>query len=501
MGSLVSLQATTELRHKVFRTYLPAAPWETATSILACAAYTTDSRIAKQLFAGCMRRNAPLVGTLPCRAWRFCEATEQAYGDEHNVLRTHTLLPLYLHGMDPELRSRAESQLIGGTRSRICAPRLRPVLECGNRYGLQCPECAAEAHHNYGRRVSFCFHCAPFVTRCPLHECRLFSDDECSTLESMLATARGTLPAINALRFARLAKRIACDSVEDVIVDIWSRLRDRGYICPGGSIRLAALRSNFSKMFSAGFEDVRLNELLASADPCETFVRCVLKNRATHPVYLVLMDWLSTDVDFAKSVPSHSVGRASTAAIRKVPASSLTTIKRHEWTEHLRRYPSMTRTQTRLLLPATWVWLYRHDREWLNNNQPPRTRPNGTRRRMPFPQQVAQSISSSKGELRSRQKWFPPLPSAYQMRLSYGMSDYGFNWAARELGGVGRHAALPALKEVFVAKRVAAAITALNETGMTHSEVNVARQARLRLSTVVRYRRLFVPSTAHLHGT
>lgn len=484
----------------MLRTYLPAAPWETATSVLACAAYTTDSHTAKQLFARCMRGNAPLVGTLPCRAWRFCEATERAYGDEQTVLRTHTLLPLYLHGMGPELRSRVESQLISGTRSRICAPRLRPLLECGNRYGLQCPECAAEARQNYGRRISVCFHCAPFVTRCPLHECQLFSDDECSTLESMLATAHGTLPTKNALRFARLAKHLTCDSVENVIVDIWSRLRDRGYVCTGGSIRLAMLQSNFSKMFSAGFEDVRLNELLASADACESFVRSVLKNRATHPVYLVLMDWLSTDVDSAKSAPSHSVGRASTAEIRKIPALSLTTMKRLEWTEHLRRCPSMTRTQTRLLLPATWAWLYRHDREWLNNSQPPRIRPKGARRKMPFPQQVAESISANNDELRSRQGGLPPLPSAYQTRLAYGMNDYGFNWAAHELGGAGRYAALPARKEVFVARRVAAAITALNEMGVTHSDVNVARQARLRLSTVVQYQRLIARSTAHLHG-
>lgn len=45
---------------------------------------------------------------------------------------------------------------------------------------------------------------------------------------------------------------------------------------------------------------------------------------------------------------------------------------RSEWLAIQRRYVSESSTELRAYLPATYMWLYRHDKEWLLQNSPPR---------------------------------------------------------------------------------------------------------------------------------
>jgi len=151
----------------MMRTYVPAVPGESAISILKTVAQTTDSELARHLIAICERTCSPRIGSLPCGAKLFCQATEDAFGSPEHVLLTHTLAPLYLYGMPSTMQATAVAQLIDAPRHRTCWPRLPPFLECGNRSGLQCSGCARLAHEAHGRRVSYCAHCIHFVTRCP----------------------------------------------------------------------------------------------------------------------------------------------------------------------------------------------------------------------------------------------------------------------------------------------------------------------------------------------
>lgn len=283
----------------MLRTYVPASAGETATSLLEAAALTTGTEAARRLSGRCYRRCAPLVGTLPSRAKLFCEATEGAYGAPEHVVSEFSLAPLYFQGMSPLLQRKLVAQLVDGLHSRTCCPRLRPFIQCGNRHGLQCPECARFAAEVLGRRVSYCIHCIDFVTRCPIHECKLVSDDGCSSLEEMLASHAGANTARNATRYAQVAHAMArgCSS-RQTREGILRRLREKHYFSETGRCRLDSLRSAFAAVFSDGFEDVRLNDLLASTDVEATSVRMLNRqDRAIHPVFLILLEWLSAEVD------------------------------------------------------------------------------------------------------------------------------------------------------------------------------------------------------------
>jgi len=70
------------------------------------------------------------------------------------------------------------------------------------------------------------------------------------------------------------------------------------------------------------------------------------------------------------------------------------------------------------------------------------------------------------------------------------MSDYRFERAADVFNGAGKKAALPAAREAFVERRVAGAMAELSAAGASLDIATVARRARLRISTVEKYRRL-----------
>ena len=483
------------------RTYLPAAIGETAISILATVAHTTDSQLAKRLLAVCERRCSPLVGSLPCPAALFFEATEGAYGTPERTLSENSLFRLYTQGMCSSMQLRAERQLIVGTRSRTCFPRLPVFIECGNRFGLQCPECARDAYETYGRRVSYCCHCVQFVTRCPLHECDLYCDDECSSLESLLSRCHEPRAARNAVGYARVARQLTFDCPHGRgRAEVQRRLLSKGFITETGRVRVTELDDAFTKLFSARFEDVRLNELVQRKDFIQTCVRALMREeRAMHPVLLILMEWLASEVEAIRSAPSvrrrrtvatDDTVRATPIGTRFQPMPEQLQAKRSEWSDHRERCTGMSRTQMRRLLPGTWAWLYRHDRDWLTRNQSPRNRPIPKRALAEMPQPVSEVIRSNQRDLRCHNAGLLALPSAYQTRLAYGMSDYRFERAADVFNGAGKKAALPAAREAFVERRVAGAMAELSAAGASLDIATVARRARLRISTVEKYRRL-----------
>ncbi|NYH21711.1 hypothetical protein [Paraburkholderia bryophila] len=69
------------------------------------------------------------------------------------------------------------------------------------------------------------------------------------------------------------------------------------------------------------------------------------------------------------------------------------------------------------------------------------------------------------------------------------MNQYLFDRATQAFGGAGKAAQLPARREVFIVRRLESAISVLAANEMAMDVASVAREARLRISTVLRYQR------------
>jgi hypothetical protein len=77
----------------------------------------------------------------------------------------------------------------------------------------------------------------------------------------------------------------------------------------------------------------------------------------------------SSSLDNAQMIPS-------------VDRSLIPAPQREDWTNLQLQYPDATKTELRRLSAATYAWLYRHDRNWLNGNSPALQQPTATNERV-----------------------------------------------------------------------------------------------------------------------
>ncbi|MDR5879418.1 TnsD family Tn7-like transposition protein [Caballeronia sp. LZ032] len=469
------------------RVQFPAWPGESVTSIADMVAKTSGTHAVRKLLRTGIRRGVLLYGSLPCRVQQFCDATSSAYGDEHDLLANHTLHRFATSGMEAAMAERTAEHIVFGTVTRTKYPKLMPGFECGNRFGLQCPECALEATRVAGRRISYVAHCIPYATRCPWHGCKLVCDSECSSLEILLSQNRGQAREANALRYARLARSIHQNTVPGAL---WSRIRanlqDKGYATEEGRLRLKELRPRFLGLFSEGFEDARLTQLAADWHIIESCIRAANRvDRAAPASILVLFDWAAHEIEPIRRKPS----RANLGYQKSMEERLFRDVHRKRWLDHSSAAPTATRTHLRHSALGLWTWLYRNDRPWLLANQRPARRPNNPRRTHEIPESVLSTIRGNSVDMRERTGGREPLPSAYQMRLSYGMNDYLFDRVTRTLRRIPNPAQRPAAREVFVSRRFRRAADRNVVEGLPRDIASVSRQARLRVETVQKFNR------------
>lgn len=483
----------------MFATFYPAATQESAFSLLATASASTPEYRVHHAVAIAFRRCSPLIYTMPCRLEEFCYLTQNAYGMPNDVLREHTLFNFFCCGLTPNLRIRLHNQLTSGTRSRTCAPRMSVFLECGNRFGLDCPECTRETQRQIGRRVSLCQFCIPFVTRCPLHQCKLVLVDECSKMEILARSQSTRESTANSLRFAEIGRYFSL-----IVSDMNCRatliemLKAKGYTNAAGHASLAKLCRDFCAFFSDGFEDRRLTILIERRTIPESVIRQLgREERAVHPVFMMLMHWFLTD--------SQGITRRSPAASRRdveaivtsalegplsCPDVSTIQLKRNAWITHVDRLHKISRTQTRLLVPALWIWLYRHDRRWLDAHQTVKRQPRRHKKNVALPDFLRTILSSYRDESGEQKNSPPLLQTAYQTRLRYGLNDYAFERSCAEIHGTGSKAQMPAAPQAFIAKRITWAKENLMRNGESLNEAVVARRACLRLETLRQHNKI-----------
>ena len=460
----------------------PSVPRETVTSIAAMVAQTTASKEAKEISHLGNRRGLLLYSTLPCRAQRFCAITDNAYGDAMELLARHTLVAYGTCGMSPQMAEAATRNIAFGAASRTMFPRLLPGVESGNRYGLRCPECTLELLGVWFRRASLCAHCIPYVTRCPWHDCFLVCEHECSTLEMLMSKAGDKARASNSLRYAQLS----CAASEVVSFEpIWPKtfgmLREKGYVTSSGRLRTEQLHTDIRKLFSAGFEDERLSYLVNDTGALDLCIQAARRtDRAAPAPILVLMYQATCEVDEVARRPARRT---------EEPATLTTDSERRDrsralWTTHMNRHREMSRTQLRKSMPSVWTWLHRHDDAWLSANQVPARRRFGGRKHHELPVFVTRAISDSTLDRRAHTGGREPLPSAYQFRIAYGMSDFLFERSTTNSSAVGNAAQLPGRREVFIHKRARRALEELTQLNMPLDIATVARTARLRIATI-----------------
>ncbi len=70
---------------------------------------------------------------------------------------------------------------------------------------------------------------------------------------------------------------------------------------------------------------------------------------------------------------------------------------REKWNKLRKQYPEMGKTQLRQIDKALFAWLYRNDREWLNQNSPDRKATNAVNSRVNWNQRDNKILSQVKG--------------------------------------------------------------------------------------------------------
>lgn len=55
-----------------------------------------------------------------------------------------------------------------------------------------------------------------------------------------------------------------------------------------------------------------------------------------------------------------------------IPSMDSEEYYKKRWVDHLATNSKLSRTELRIQLPSVYTWLYRHDKQWLFNNLPPK---------------------------------------------------------------------------------------------------------------------------------
>lgn len=412
-----------------YRTYFPAANDESAASILAMVVHTTDSAEARRIHFASLQRANPLANSLPCRAMRFCAVTEGAYGGPSRVLAAHSLLSWNSIGMSPESAQALELALTDGKRRTPC-PTFDALLRCGNRTALKCPECSRIDQYRYGRSANYCTHCIDYVTRCLRHEMLLECAGDSSRLEALLIHERNDCARENSLQFARVAANLAAACPrQPAWREIVRLLREKQFVSESGRWHVAALRSEFQKIFHAGFEDPRLTYITEHGDYVEAAVRATSKGRSVHPVMVTLLRMFATDVE---ALPVHKP-HFRPRPVGPAPEALLKT-QRSAWLDIASRGTGLSRSETRLQAPALWTWLYRNDKAWLEAHQECVHHSRAVHRLQRIPAAVSDTIAVLQVDPLGQVHGGATPPSAYRMRLAYGIREYAFNRVRKKPG-------------------------------------------------------------------
>lgn len=461
---------------------------ESATSILVADAAVSVDPAVKHLAHLSFRRGGGFLYSLPCRLGAWQQVLGDLYGSAEHILTEHSCFPAFAAGMSADCAARGVVQLQFLTRSRTVFPRLAALLECGNRYGLRCPACAAQAVAATGRAPSLVWYCLPFVSRC-VHDGELLRlADEASTYEAGMfalccAAARHNSELYAACAYTLVRQQTASDLRADCLLT----LSDCGYQRAGGRWNIAQLTHDWYLVARDGFEDCRLSTVAVSDGFPSCLLRAALRvERPMHPAWLALLNWFvarqgeSRCIVSAKPPRPAAHSRRTGAAYRPSPAD----IKAHrqQWLTHKAAHPAAGRKALKRGLYAVWAWLYRNDRAWLLDHQPPIAARRGGRRGAKQSVLLGSCVRVPAVPHQDR-RGLPHLGTAYQVRIRLGVTDYAYG---RLLGLDAGLARRPTNRDELALTRVACAQLSCELDQRTTPLSVLARRVSLRETTLMR---------------
>lgn len=356
----------------MFKTLYAPAPFETAVSLLAALATTTLHPKIQQIRAAALGSSAPLLQTAPCPLRLFCALTDDFYGDVLKVLSERTLFPFYLGCMRPSAATRLATQACDGNPGRLCCPVPPIHLQGANRYGIDCPECSRINLELTGRRCSLTLHCLPFLTRCPTHRRPLEVVASCSRNELLfLAQSNRARRSNSVILGSASAELLGSATSYGALEAIGKALRDRSYVAEDGKLRLTALTKDVTATFSAGFEDVRLNTWLSSGNLLPQVLRHLEHPRnLLHPTGAALLRAALSRIEYVAPITATATTRRNSRVTSPEKRVQRTMEMRGLWLAHQADQAGRSRKAIRASASALWMWLYRNDRQWFDNNQP-----------------------------------------------------------------------------------------------------------------------------------
>jgi hypothetical protein len=266
---------------------------------------------------------------------------------------------------------------------------------------------------------------------------------------------------------------------------LWSHLvallMERSFVMENGHWRLHEFLHAATRFFSAGFEDPRLTMLATSEKLWFEAVRAGTRGRHLHPVAATLMYIFATQ---AQPLPKRKASGPRHDNLN--PPLPVLTEKRMAWERLIENSPGQSRSQLIEDKQGLATWLYRHDRDWYVDHQPPLRASRVGRTPEPIPACVSEAILGSTIDPRACPGGRPPLPSAYQMRIAYGMQEHAFHLLVSWTQAFGKAALLPGRKEIFVARRLEWAFRTYEVSSWSAVSV-IAVKARIQPSTIYRF--------------
>lgn len=288
----------------MLKTLYNAVRYETPFSLFVALTRSTQDKDIRLLSYRVFSQGTHLLDTLPFRLARFCTLTEGFYGSPMELLLNRTTYPLYLGCMtteDAEHLARAVTDDGGPCRPRGTIPPTQ--LGNTNRYGLECKECTKVSRRETGRRCSLVFHCIPFQTRCPLHDCVYTLANACSAYEFKMITAANGSRHLNSTKLSRtLFRLLDAKTSESSICKIQWLLLKHGYIGEDGTMRSAELSRDFKAFWSDGFEDARMDCLVRMGNTVVNFLRRMQNNKtACHFLQVALLETALCEIERSRA--------------------------------------------------------------------------------------------------------------------------------------------------------------------------------------------------------
>nr|WP_198046676.1 TnsD family Tn7-like transposition protein [Cupriavidus taiwanensis] len=265
--------------------------------------------------------------------------------------------------------------------------------------------------------------------------------DDCSAYEAAMLQPSTGANAKNSRLYAWAAMQLLkTEPTGDIRTKLLEQMVMLGYANEGCRWKAARFSVAWAALSKEGFEDVRLSLMAASEEFPLVLMRGLTRTeRPMHPAFLALLCWfLFREAEARAVVPAgdaartSSIPKAAPELLKHAPPQCHIEERRRKWLHHGAAHPSATRTELRRSLYCVWQWLYRHDAEWLLQNEPAAIRkPAPKNCRFTVGPVLAARIEASKIDDKDA-RGMPHTHTKYQNRVRYGMSDYAYDRLLRE---------------------------------------------------------------------